>query len=219
MKKRTKRAVNELLGKPPPQCGMSDSYQDRAKAAFAQPVTTSRLIIRPWQDGDEKAVADFLNADGGIFPQREHSYFYNSSRLFDETTVRTEVFAVMQILQQQEPLLELYMFRDSRIVGRIEFHQDPFQRHRVGYFVLPSERRHGYAFEAYTACIDRAINTGFLEGDLYAHTDPDNLISQRFLEKAGFKNLGSKIAKNNQGEDISVIAFSRLLARHKPPGP
>jgi RimJ/RimL family protein N-acetyltransferase len=198
---------------------MAGSYHDRAVAAFTAPVVTDRLVIRPWQDGDEKAVADFLNADGGIFPQREHRDFYDSARLFDETTVRTEIFPVMQTLHRQAPFLELYMYREGRIVGRIEFYQDPFQRDRVGYFVLPSERRHGYAFEAYTACIERAAIRGFLKGDLYAHTDPDNLISQKFLEKAGFRNLGPKVGKNNQGEDINIIAFSRPLTGHKPAAP
>jgi RimJ/RimL family protein N-acetyltransferase len=213
--------VNGLLGTLREQCRMVVSYSEQAGTAFGTPVITSRLAIHPWQEGDEKAIADFLNADAGIFPSRNHHYAYNVIGPFDEDRVRNEVFPAMREIYKSRPLFELYI-RDrtnNQIVGMIDFSRDILGRDRVGYFVLPSERRHGYAFEAYAACIDRAVNTGLIRGTLYAHTDPDNVVSQKFLEKAGFYNLGPLIAPNNQGENHTVIAFSRVLLKDESFGP
>jgi len=197
---------------------MSVSYHQKARAAFVEPVTTSRLIIRPWQDGDEKAIADFLNADAGSFPKLYHHYIYDAATRFDEKRVRTEVIPAVRKLQQQHPHFELYIHNraDDRIVGMIEFTQDQLDRDRVSYFVLPSERRHGYALEAYAACVNHAVESGFLAGTLYAHTDPDNKVSQKFLEKAGFQNLGKMTAQNRQKEEITVIGFTRVLSKDQP---
>ena len=213
--------VNGLLATLRTQYGMTASYHEQAGTTFAAPVITSRLLIRPWQDGDEKAVADFLNADSGIFPRQYHYYAYNETGPFDEDRVRREVFPAMREQHKHSRLFELYIHdqTDNRIVGMIDFSRDRLGRDRVGYFVLPSERRHGYAFEAYTACIDRAIHTGLLADTLYAHTDPDNRVSQKFLEKASFHNLGTVTAQNNQGEDLKVVAFTRVLSKDKPLGP
>jgi RimJ/RimL family protein N-acetyltransferase len=63
------------------------------------------------------------------------------------------------------------------------------------------------------------VATGLLAETLYAHTDPDNRVSQKFLEKAGFHNLGTVTAQNNQGEDLEVVAFTRPLSKDKPLGP
>jgi RimJ/RimL family protein N-acetyltransferase len=200
---------------------MAISYSQQAGIVFATPVITARLAIRPWQDGDEMAVANFLNADGGVVPRQNHHYAYNVTGPFTEDRVRCEVFPAMRKLQKDVRLVELYIHNqtDHRIVGMIDFSRDQFGRDRVGYYVLPSERRHGYAFEAYAACIDRAVDTGFLTGNLYAHTDPDNTVSQKFLEKAGFQNLGKITTQNRQCENITVVAFSRTLSKDDPVGP
>lgn len=200
---------------------MAASYHEQAGTTFATPVLTARLVIRPWKVGDEKAVADFLNSDDGVFPRRQHHYAYNAIGPFDEERVRAEVFPAMRKIQESRPLFELYIHNqaDDRIVGMVEFSRDNLGRDRVGYFVLPSERQHGYAFEAYAACINRAVDTGLLADTLYAHTDPENVVSQKFLEKAGFQNLGTRTAQNNQGDDHTVIAFSRVLSKDKPVGP
>jgi RimJ/RimL family protein N-acetyltransferase len=162
-----------------------------------------------------------VNADEGVFPRRHHYYIYNVTLPFDKDRVRREVFPAMRKFQKDVRLFELYVYNqnNNRIIGMIEFSRDQLGRDRVSYFILPSERRHGYAFEAYAACINKAVDKGFLTGNLYAHTDPDNTVSHKFLEKAGFQNLGKLIAQNEQGEDLEVIAFSRVLSKEKPVGP
>jgi hypothetical protein len=88
---------------------MAVSYSEQAGTAFGTPVVTSRLAIHPWQEGDEKSVADFLNADAGIFPSRNHHYAYNMIGPFDEDRVRKEVFPAMREIYESRPLFELYI--------------------------------------------------------------------------------------------------------------
>jgi RimJ/RimL family protein N-acetyltransferase len=59
----------------------------------------------------------------------------------------------------------------------------------IYYYLLPSERRKGYGTEAIVIMVDYL----FLSRDLtrvQATCDPDNIASQRVLEKAGFKREG-----------------------------
>ena len=59
----------------------------------------------------------------------------------------------------------------------------------VGYFVVPNERKKGYASEAIKIMIDYL----FLSKDtvrIQARTDPQNLASWKALEKAGFTKEG-----------------------------
>jgi len=59
----------------------------------------------------------------------------------------------------------------------------------VGYFVVPNERRKGYATEAITIMVDYL----FLSRDtvrIQAKADPENIASCKALEKSGFKKEG-----------------------------
>ena len=202
---------------------MDTSYREQARATFAEPIVTSRLSIGPLQTGDESAFTDFLNADGGVFPRREHRQIpaYEAPPPFTEDRVRTEIIPALQDYHETKPGPQLYIRTksDGRIIGMIDFSVDNFGRNRVGYFVLPSERRKGYAFEAYAATVNQAVRTGFLTGSLYAHTDPENTLSQKFLQKAGFEKLGRIETKNTEGDDIEVVAFTRRLDPGRPLGP
>jgi hypothetical protein len=115
---------------------MTATYDEQARSAFAAPVITPRVVIRPWEAGDEQAVADFLNADGGVFPRQYHYYAYNETGPFDKERVLNEVFPAMRELQKNSPVFELYIHdqTDHRIVGMIDFSRDHLGRDRVGYF-------------------------------------------------------------------------------------
>jgi len=59
----------------------------------------------------------------------------------------------------------------------------------IGYRVIPSERRKGYCTEAVKLIVDYL----FLSQEIVrvqAHTDVENVVSQRVLVKAGFKKEG-----------------------------
>lgn len=59
----------------------------------------------------------------------------------------------------------------------------------VGYGLAPSARGHGYATEALRTVMQIAAEHGVTT--IRADTDPDNVASQRTLEKAGFAQVGA----------------------------
>jgi RimJ/RimL family protein N-acetyltransferase len=59
----------------------------------------------------------------------------------------------------------------------------------IGYFVVPNERKKGYATESIMIMIDYLFLSKNLER-IQAKTDPENIASCKALEKAGFKREG-----------------------------
>lgn len=82
--------------------------------------------------------------------------------------------------------------RDSRcVVGDIGFHGPPDEAGaiEVGYSVVPSHRRRGYATEAAVALIEWARSQPSVHG-IVAGCDPQNVPSVRTLERVGFYRTG-----------------------------
>jgi RimJ/RimL family protein N-acetyltransferase len=59
----------------------------------------------------------------------------------------------------------------------------------IGYAVLPNERRKGYGSEAIEIIVDYLFLTKNIVR-IQAETHPENIASQKVLEKAGFKKEG-----------------------------
>jgi RimJ/RimL family protein N-acetyltransferase len=95
----------------------------------------------------------------------------------------------------EEPwLLRAIVLRESgEAVGYVNFHAPPDARGMVeiGYTVLPSHRRRGYAMEAATGMWDWAADNG--ARILRASISPDNEPSLAMIHRAGFVEVGSQI--------------------------
>jgi RimJ/RimL family protein N-acetyltransferase len=79
--------------------------------------------------------------------------------------------------------------KDGRKIGFMRL--DVFRRGcwEIGYVLIPSERSKGYCTEA----VQLAVDYLFLSTDIVriqAGTDPENIASQKVLEKTGFKREG-----------------------------
>ncbi len=93
---------------------------------------------------------------------------------------------------------------DGRVVGGIGFRGRPTNgRVEVGYGLVPSARGRGYAAEALTALLDLARENG--ASVVEAETTPDNVASQRTLERAGFTVVGT---------DERLIRYEIALTAH-----
>jgi len=80
---------------------------------------------------------------------------------------------------------------DGLAIGGIGFKGQPQGgRVEVGYGLAPSAQGRGYAAEALTALVSVAADHGLTQ--VIAHTDKDNIASQRTLEHAGFVRIGSE---------------------------
>ncbi|MER6593167.1 GNAT family protein [Micromonospora purpureochromogenes] len=79
---------------------------------------------------------------------------------------------------------------DGKAVGGIGFKGQPDDGCvEVGYGLAPSARGHGYAAEALVALLNVAAGHGLSR--VVADTTGDNVASQRTLERAGFRPIGT----------------------------
>lgn len=81
----------------------------------------------------------------------------------------------------------------------------------LGYSLVTSARRKGYATEALGALIDEVFETTDL-GELHACTVPENIASRRVLERVGFVETrllhGGALVRNRR-VDIFLYVFAR----------
>jgi RimJ/RimL family protein N-acetyltransferase len=79
---------------------------------------------------------------------------------------------------------------DGQAIGGIGFKGQPADGCvEVGYGLSPSARGHGYAAEALVALLSLAAEHGLSR--VVADTTGDNVASQRTLERAGFRHIGT----------------------------
>jgi RimJ/RimL family protein N-acetyltransferase len=79
---------------------------------------------------------------------------------------------------------------DGKAIGGIGFKGQPADGCvEVGYGLAPSARGHGYATEALVALLSVAADHGLSR--VVADTTGDNVASQRTLERAGFRQIGT----------------------------
>lgn len=75
------------------------------------------------------------------------------------------------------------------VIGGVGFHGPPKDGEvEIGYGIVPSRQRRGYATEAVSTLVSLALSMPEVVG-IVASTDADNVASQRVLEKGGFRLL------------------------------
>jgi RimJ/RimL family protein N-acetyltransferase len=81
-----------------------------------------------------------------------------------------------------------------RVVGNVGFHAPPDDKGRVeiGYGIVPSERRQGYAREAIAGLTDWAFATGEARV-CAASVGPNNAPSLALVRSLGFRQIGEQI--------------------------
>jgi ribosomal-protein-alanine N-acetyltransferase len=114
-----------------------------------------------------------------------------------------------------------------RVVGSVGFHSPPDDHGRVeiGYDIVASERRKGYAREAVDALLERAWATGHAR-ICVASVRPDNAPSLALIRAFGFRRVGEQIdevdglewvferprpARNTSGETCEFAAVRQTV--------
>jgi ribosomal-protein-alanine N-acetyltransferase len=110
--------------------------------------------------------------------------------------------------------------KDSTKIGLIIYflvQGGPYHLLEIGYYMIMSERRHGYCTEAVQVFTDFLFLSKAIER-IQATTSSKNAASQRVLQKAGFSEEGI-IRKGvfMKGEYIDVTLFSILRQDWKEP--
>jgi len=94
----------------------------------------------------------------------------------------------------------------------------PYMKMReIGYGLIPSERRKGYCTEAAQIIVDYLFLTQYI-ARIQATTHTKNVISQKVLEKVGFKREGTlRKPALIKGEWTDLFIFSILREEWKEP--
>ncbi|MBC3875536.1 GNAT family N-acetyltransferase [Undibacterium flavidum] len=103
---------------------------------------------------------------------------------------------------------------DQRIVGGCGFKSTPQNgRVEIGYGIAAEHRRQGIASAAVNALLELAFHHGAIE--VLAEILPDNIASIATVKKAGFRDIGSRIAEDNE----TVIQWIATHAAKISPDP
>jgi RimJ/RimL family protein N-acetyltransferase len=143
-------------------------------------ISTSRLLIRPFQQQDDISLFEYLsNPIIYRFEPGEPISLERAKELAFERTQGTDFWAV--ILKSTQ-----------KMVGHLYFKQtepDEFLTWELGYIFNPVFHNKGYATEAAEALIQYGFNH-FGIHRVIAHCNPENVASWKVLEKIGMRREG-----------------------------
>jgi RimJ/RimL family protein N-acetyltransferase len=149
---------------------------------LAQPVSTSRLTLRPFERDDLDTLA-LLFADTSV-----NRYLYSEPRDRDEAVATLE-----RRLKQGEEVgddnllsVAVELRETSQLIGDFMLHwkEDVHRQGEMGGSLLPEHHGQGYASEIYVALIELAFS-GYGLHRVVGRCDARNAPSIRSLEKAG----------------------------------
>jgi ribosomal-protein-alanine N-acetyltransferase len=139
-------------------------------------IITGRLIIQPLSITDDNFILELVNTEGWI------KFIGNRN-----VTSKTEAGAYIQKILENKNIsywvVKLKNSHDS--IGIITYiKRDYLQHHDIGFAFLPNFSKHGYAYEATTAVLNKLISERNLSYIL-ATTVPENINSIKLLKKIG----------------------------------
>lgn len=146
------------------------------------------ISLRPARPADAEAVAALYRAEREFLapfePVRSGSFFTEAGqrRLLERT-------AELRAVGAGERFLILSNGGIAGILSVSNIIRDCFQSATLGYFVALSHNGRGVATEAVRLAVEWAFEDVALHR-LEAGTLPDNVASQRVLEKNGFRRIG-----------------------------
>ena len=147
-------------------------------------LTTARLTLHAVQEDEARRIA-------GRTPGAEGHWAPDYPFGADLAGIGAFLHAVERH-GPQEPFgyYRVTVLADGLAIGGIGFKGSPDDGVvEVGYGLVPSARSRGYATEALLAFVALAATLGVTT--VRADTDPDNVASQRVLEKSGFSRTGA----------------------------
>jgi [ribosomal protein S5]-alanine N-acetyltransferase len=171
-------------------------------------LSTSRLNLRRIRSSDAEALF-LLRSDPRTMkyiprpPARDHQDVLEWIETVDQGIERNETLMWAIELNAAASFLGMIGFVSSKPAD---------QRAEVGYMILPDYYGHGFVTEALRAI----IQYGFDEMKLHsieAVIDPENLASERVLQKCGFKKE-AHFRENEywQGRFLDTVVYSRLAS-------
>lgn len=153
------------------------------------------------------------------FEKENRKYFEDTLPSRGDEYYKLEVFQeiIKEIVEEQERD-ECYMYviknELGKMVGRVNFFSirtDDIKKAELGYRIGKNEGGKGYATEAVRIALEKGFRTHKIE-KVEAGTSPDNIASQRVLEKNGFvliKIIEKDVEVN--GKWIDSLMFEKMI--------
>lgn len=98
----------------------------------------------------------------------------------------------------------------EQVIGKAGFFQDP----EVGYIIHPQLTGRGYATEAVSAVVERALYVRGLPR-VFADVDPRNVASLKLLARLGFIETGRKSGTWQVGDELCDSVYLEKTAAHE----
>ncbi|MEU0883006.1 GNAT family N-acetyltransferase [Lentzea sp. NPDC005914] len=146
---------------------------------LAQDLVTARLILRPWDGLDVKAVVEGERRPSWAadFPSEGDTVI---AGVIADNPAWLSPFGHRLIIERDT----------AEVVGSLGLFWPPSDgRVEIGYGVVPSRQGRGYASEATAALTSFALSLDDVD-TVHANVEPANPASARVLEKAGFTQSG-----------------------------
>lgn len=170
------------------------------------PLTTSRLVLRPYAPGDEAAIFD-------LFSNAAVMRYWSSPPWTDRDLAARMIAVTSQGLEAGEHLrLGLEHRHERTLIGQCVLFDFvmPSRRAEIGYSMLPGYWGQGFMHEALAVLIGYAfdqLDLNRIEADI----DPRNEASARVLERHGFEREGFLRERWIVGDEVNDTAMYGLL--------
>ena len=181
--------------------------RQRLRTVFERAMHTQRLTIRPLTTKDEGSFRNYLEADDHDAKKdrkiADYAFLVHRDRgglvMFDHQDDLVTDCVSLGVFDQKD---------GHTLLGKMTLSADLCGRPRLGYYFKPSSRGQGFAREAHRAMLawtDVELPTPIR----VAEVDATNIPSIRLLEKAGFRQGGTRKATINGMQDQDVMIMHR----------
>jgi RimJ/RimL family protein N-acetyltransferase len=165
-----------------PRAWASAPTYDGRMADLDLPITTARLTLRPFTDGD----ADDLYAYQSIPEVARYLYWDARDRAASAVSLADK--AARTRLAAEGDSLVLAAVRDGRVIGEVNlvWVSRVHRQGEIGFVFHPDAQGHGYATEAATAVLRLGFDTVGLHR-IFGRCDARNDASARLMERLGMR--------------------------------
>ncbi|MBE5993916.1 MAG: GNAT family N-acetyltransferase, partial [Paenibacillaceae bacterium] len=142
-------------------------------------ITTKRLVIRPYSDGDQEDMAALLMNE-----------IVKKTYMISDFNTKEEAYSLFKKIQKlsySDDHYEFGIYKDSQLIGWVNDVSNDTVKVELGYVINPKYHNNGYATEVLKAVIEDLFMRGYNE--VITGTFDTNKASIRVMEKCGMKRI------------------------------
>ncbi|GAA4830146.1 GNAT family N-acetyltransferase [Algivirga pacifica] len=168
-------------------------------------IETERLVLRSTKEEDAPFVLQLMNTPKWI-------------QNIGDRKIYTEEAAQKHILEKMKPQFERLGYGNYTIIRKKDgaklgfaglYDREGVEGVDIGFGLLPEYEGQGYAYEASKVLMEKAFKDFGLKV-IKGIVNPDNLASQRLLEKLGLRQV-EKIKLGEEGSEVLLYKSSSII--------